>query len=141
MAANVQSGSTSTLNHDIQQAKVHGASHHETIIDNVLQPTPSHFEKLYLEPQHPVVAQPNAKWTFGNPTPIAIAGFVLANTHATIDLMGWGGAGGGTGNASAGTGSFYFCGAVLLYFGGLVGDLSKFIKGKSEKLKSEREMV
>lgn len=33
--------------------------------------------------------------------------------------MGWGGAGGGTGNASAGIGAYYFLGAVLLYAGGI----------------------
>ena len=33
--------------------------------------------------------------------------------------MGWGGAGGGTGNASAGIGTFYFLAAILLYAGGI----------------------
>lgn len=73
--------------------------------------------KLYLAPETPVAG--NLRWTFGNPTPIALAGFLLANTPASIDLMGWGGAGAGTGNVSAGIGAFYFLGAVLQYAGGI----------------------
>lgn len=73
--------------------------------------------QLYLAPETPVAG--NLRWTFGNPTPVALAGFLLANTPASIDLMGWGGAGGGTGNASAGIGTYYFLGAVLLYAGGI----------------------
>lgn len=69
-------------------------------IENVLRPTASHFEKLYLAPEAPVAGK--LRLTFGNPTPIALGGFLLANTPATIDLMGWGGAGGGSGNAGAG---------------------------------------
>lgn len=69
-------------------------------LENVLKPTPSNFEKLYLAPEAAVAGK--LRLTFGNPTPIALAGFLLANTPATIDLMGWGGAGAGSGNASAG---------------------------------------
>lgn len=68
----------------------------------------------YLAPEAPVAG--NLRWTFGNPTPIALEGFLLANTPASIDLMGWGGAGGA---ASAGIGSFYFLDAGLLYAGGM----------------------
>jgi hypothetical protein len=32
--------------------------------------------------------------TFGNPTPIALVGFLLSLTPLTADLMGWRGAGG-----------------------------------------------
>ena len=57
--------------------------------------------------------------TFANPTPIALAGFLLANTPATIMLMGWHGAGLDQGNASAGIGTYFFLAMVLLYFGGV----------------------
>lgn len=90
---------------------------HDEQVENALKPTPSHFEKLYLQPENPVAGQ--LRQTFGNPTPVAIAGFLLANTPATIELMGWGGAGGSTGNASAGIGTYFFLGAVLLYAGAI----------------------
>lgn len=71
--------------------------------DDILVPTASRFEKLYLAPEQPVAGA--LRQTFGNPTPIALGGFLLANTPASIMLMGWGGAGAGAGNASAGTGT------------------------------------
>lgn len=85
--------------------------------EDILVPTPSRFEKLYLAPEQAVAGQ--LRQTFGNPTPVALGGFLLANTPATIMLMGWGGAGGDAGNAAAGVGTFYFLGAVLLYAGGI----------------------
>jgi uncharacterized protein len=85
--------------------------------DNGLSLTPSHFEKLYLAPQNPVAG--HLRFTLGNPTPIAAAGFVVCNTAATMMLMGWHGAGGGTGNTDAGTGACFFIGAVLHYLGGI----------------------
>lgn len=86
-------------------------------MENVLKPTPSHFEKLYLAPEQPVAGK--LRFTFGNPAPVALVGFLLCNTPATIELMGWHGAGGGTGNAGATVGTYYFLGAILLYLGGL----------------------
>jgi uncharacterized protein len=85
--------------------------------DDILVPTASRFEKLYLAPEQPVAGA--LRQTFGNPTPVALGGFLLANTPASIMLMGWGGAGGGTGNASAGIGTYYFLGAICLYAGGI----------------------
>ncbi|QIW96766.1 hypothetical protein AMS68_002284 [Peltaster fructicola] len=85
--------------------------------ENVLKPTPSQFEKLYLAPEQAVAG--NLRLTFANPTPIALGGFVLANTPATMMLMGWHGAGAGTGNASAGVGLYFFMAAILLYAGGI----------------------
>ena len=99
--------------HMSAQMDKNGLEHNE----NVLAPTPSRFEKLYLAPEQPVAGDLRLK--FANPTPIALGGFLLANTPATIMLMGWGGAGGGAGNAAAGTGTFFFLGAILLYFGGI----------------------
>jgi uncharacterized protein len=85
--------------------------------EDVLVPTPSRFEKLYLAPEQAVAGQ--LRQTFGNPTPVALGGFLLANTPATIMLMGWGGAGSDAGNVSAGTGTYFFLGAILLYAGGI----------------------
>ncbi|KAK5111950.1 hypothetical protein LTR85_011697 [Meristemomyces frigidus] len=76
---------------------------------DALKPTQSRFENF----------AGNLRLTFGNPTPVALAGFLLANTPATIMLMGWHGAGGGTGNASAGNGTYFFLAMVLLYFGAI----------------------
>ena len=84
---------------------------------NILRPTPSNFERLYLAPEQPVAGV--LRYTFANPTPIALAGFLLANTPATCMLMGWHGAGGGAGIANADTGAYFFCGGVLLYAGAI----------------------
>jgi len=84
---------------------------------NVLRPTPSNFERLYLAPEQPVAGV--LRYTFGNPTPVALAGFLLANTPATCMLMGWHGAGGGAGIANADTGAYFFLGGVLLYAGAI----------------------
>ncbi|KAK0856326.1 hypothetical protein LTR03_001417 [Friedmanniomyces endolithicus] len=84
---------------------------------NILRPTPSNFERLYLAPEQPVAGV--LRYTFANPTPIALAGFLLANTPATCMLMGWHGAGGGAGIANADTGPYFFCGGVLLYAGAI----------------------
>ena len=108
--------STSTVGQDIYPAK-HSHHTHTEHNENVLVPTPSRFEKLYLAPEQPVAGA--LRMTFGNPTPIALGGFLLANSPATLMLMGWGGAGGGSGDASAGTGTYYFLGGILLYFGGI----------------------
>jgi hypothetical protein len=86
-------------------------------LENVLKPTPSRYEGLYLQPEQPVAGK--LRLTFGNPAPIALGGFLLANTPATMMLMGWHGAGGGTGNASAGIGAFFFLGAILQFAGGI----------------------
>ena len=61
--------------------------------------SPELFEKLYLSPDNRVKG--DLRKTFGNPTPIALVGFVLSLTPLSCDLMGWRGAGG---NGSASTG-------------------------------------
>ncbi|KAI7535210.1 hypothetical protein KC331_g12149 [Hortaea werneckii] len=50
---------------------------------------------------------------FGNPTPIGLCGFLLANTPATIMLLGWRGAGGNNGNQSAAIGAYFYLGCLL----------------------------
>lgn len=51
--------------------------------------------------------------------PVALGGFLLANTPATMMLMGWTGAGGGVGNVNAGVGTYFYLGAICLYAGGI----------------------
>ena len=53
------------------------------------------FEKLYLGPLQPAAGQ--LRKTFGNPSPIALVGFLLSATPNGMVLMGWRGAGGGGG--------------------------------------------
>lgn len=54
--------------------------------------SPDLFEKLYLSPETRVKGE--LRKTFGNPTPIALVGFLLSLTPLTCDLLGWRGAGG-----------------------------------------------
>lgn len=61
--------------------------------DSVLLPIPRDvFEKLYLNPQTPTAG--NLRRTFGNPTPVALLGFLVAATPLGCITMGWRGAGG-----------------------------------------------
>jgi len=50
------------------------------------------FEKLYLPVRQQ--SQYGLGQTFGNPTPVAIMGLVIAITPLSIELMGWRGANG-----------------------------------------------
>ncbi|RMZ09878.1 hypothetical protein D0864_01405 [Hortaea werneckii] len=62
-------------------------------------------------PSTPV--SPASSPRFGNPTPVGLCGFLLANTPATIMLLGWGGAGGNNGNQSAAIGAYFYLGCLL----------------------------
>jgi len=66
------------------------------------------FEKLYLSP-HTTVAGDFRK-RFANPTPLGLAGFLLALTPLSCCLMGWDGAGR---DGEAVIGSLYFLGGLL----------------------------
>lgn len=59
---------------------------------------PELFERLYLSPENKVKG--DLRSTFGNPTPLALIGFLLCLTPLSCDLMGWRGAGG---SGAAGT--------------------------------------
>jgi hypothetical protein len=64
--------------------------------ESVLLPIPRDaFEKLYLSPEMPTAG--NLRRTFGNPTPIALIGFLVAATPSSMIAMGWRGAGGDSG--------------------------------------------
>ncbi|KAH8703013.1 plasma membrane ammonium transporter [Talaromyces proteolyticus] len=77
--------------------------------DSVLLPIPRDtFEKLYLNPKLP--HKGSLHKTFGNPTPIALMGFVLSALPMSCIQMGWRGAGGNGGAILP----------VYIFFGGLV---------------------
>ncbi|OHE97333.1 GPR1/FUN34/YaaH-class plasma membrane protein [Colletotrichum orchidophilum] len=77
--------------------------------------SPELFEKLYLSPQNNVKG--DLRKTFGNPTPIAIVGFLISLTPLACDLMGWRGA---ARTGAAGIGAYYFFGGLLMFVGGLL---------------------
>ncbi|KAF2626449.1 hypothetical protein BU25DRAFT_99608 [Macroventuria anomochaeta] len=76
--------------------------------------SPELFEKLYLSPKNEVKGE--LRKTFGNPTPLALIGFLLSLTPLSWTLMGWRGAGG---SGSASIGWYFFAGGLLMVLGGL----------------------
>ncbi|KAI6756716.1 hypothetical protein HG530_011314 [Fusarium avenaceum] len=80
-----------------------------------VQMSPELFEKLYLSPMTKVKG--DLRQTFGNPTPIALVGFLLAFTPLTCDLMGWRGAGG---SGAASNAVYMFMGGLLMIIGGVL---------------------
>lgn len=76
--------------------------------------SPELFEKLYLSPKNEVKGE--LRKTFGNPTPLALVGFLLSLTPLSWTLMGWRGAGG---SGSASIGWYFFAGGLLMVLGGL----------------------
>ncbi|SMR54267.1 unnamed protein product [Zymoseptoria tritici ST99CH_3D1] len=84
--------------------------------------SPELFEKIYLSPQNKVAG--DLRKTFGNPTPLALGGFLLSLTPLSCDLMGWRGAGG---NGAASTGVYFFFGGLLM----ILGSLGEFILGNT----------
>ncbi|KAF1361041.1 hypothetical protein EJ07DRAFT_164643 [Lizonia empirigonia] len=76
--------------------------------------SPELFEKLYLSPKNEVKGE--LRKTFGNPTPLALVGFLLSLTPLSWTLMGWRGAGG---SGSASIGWYFFAGGLLMILGGI----------------------
>ena len=72
------------------------------------------FEKLYLSPEQPAAGDLRKK--FGNPTPVALIGFLISATPNACILMGWRGAGGG---GAAILPVFIFFGGMLQIIGGI----------------------
>ena len=85
-----------------------------TTVSGSISISPELFEKIYLSPQNKVAG--DLRKTFGNPTPVALCGFLLSLTPLSCDLMGWRGAGG---NGAASTGVYFFFGGLLMIFGAL----------------------
>jgi len=84
--------------------------------------SPELFEKIYLSPKNQV--SNNIRSTFGNPTPLAIAGFIISLTPLSNVLLNWR----GSGNlGSAETGVYYFFGGLLM----IIGSFLEFILGNT----------
>ncbi|KAF5543687.1 GPR1 [Fusarium phyllophilum] len=77
--------------------------------------SPELFEKLYLAP--PNVVKGDLRKTFGNPTPLALAGFLLALMPLSCDLMGWRGA---SHFGAASIPVYFFEGGVLMVISGIM---------------------
>lgn len=112
---------------DLQKIDFHPTDTREDIlrkirtVDTVAIPLDV-FEKLYLNPQQPAVGR--LRKTFGNPTPVALVGFLIAATPNACALMGWRGAGGG--------GGALLC--VFIFFGGMlqiIGGTLEFFLGNT----------
>jgi len=77
--------------------------------------SPELFEKLYLSPKNEVKG--DIRRTFGNPTPLALLGFLLSLSPLSNVLLGWRGSG-GTGAAE--TAVYFFFGGLLMIIGGVL---------------------
>lgn len=84
--------------------------------------SPELFEKIYLSPKNQV--SNNIRSTFGNPTPLALAGFLLSLSPLSNILLGWRGSGG---LGAAEIGAYYFFGGLLM----IIGSLLEFILGNT----------
>ena len=82
---------------------------------NTVTITPELFEKMYLSPQNQVKG--DLRQTFGNPTPLALLGFLLSLSPLSCELMGWRGAGV---DGIATVGAYYFIGGFLMSLGGIL---------------------
>ncbi|KAF2206215.1 hypothetical protein CERZMDRAFT_115868 [Cercospora zeae-maydis SCOH1-5] len=74
--------------------------------------SPEMFERLYLSP--PTRAKGELRQMIGNPTPFALAGFIIAFSPLIFSFLGWRHFKGG---ASATVGAFYFSGGLLPILG------------------------
>ncbi|KAA6406811.1 MAG: hypothetical protein FRX48_09535 [Lasallia pustulata] len=81
--------------------------------------SPELFEKMYLNPQKEVKG--DLRKTFGNPTPLALIGFLLTVTPISMEMMGWRGAATGSGIVGAASvGACFFMGGLLMFTGGIL---------------------
>ncbi|KAL4900472.1 protein alcS [Aspergillus multicolor] len=80
------------------------------------------FEKLYLSPM--TRQQPTLARRVGNPTPLALGGFVITTTPLSCCLMAWRGS---SGNGIAFVGPIVFLGGLLL----LITSILEFILGNT----------
>ncbi|MCJ1277196.1 hypothetical protein MMC21_005006 [Puttea exsequens] len=82
---------------------------------NSITISPELFEKIYLNPANN--GGGTLRQTFGNPTPLALLGFLLSLSPLSCELMGWRGAGG---DGIATVGAYYFIGGFLMSLGGIL---------------------
>lgn len=114
---------TDFMNNGNNGNKEYDLPHHENP-DNALRKirtagslsiSPELFEKIYLSPKNRV--HRDLRQTFGNPTPLALIGFVLSLTPLSHMLLGWRGSGGG---GAADIGVYFFFGGLLMLIGGVL---------------------
>ncbi|XHG01720.1 hypothetical protein AWENTII_005089 [Aspergillus wentii] len=91
-------------------------------IPTTLTLSPEQFERLYLTPM--THRQPAMAKKMGNPTPLALGGFVITTTPLSCCLMAWRGA---SGNGVAFIGPTIFLGGLLL----LITSILEFILGNT----------
>ncbi|KAK0507876.1 hypothetical protein JMJ35_009765 [Cladonia borealis] len=122
-------GANDTLEKDFSAGNSHGPTNNakDDALERIrtagsISIPPELFEKLYLSPENRVSG--DLRKTFGNPTPLALIGFVLSLTPLSCDLMGWRGAG-GTGAAS--TGAYFGFGGLLM----ILGSIGEWILGNT----------
>ncbi|KAJ6100349.1 hypothetical protein N7467_001884 [Penicillium canescens] len=72
------------------------------------------FEQLYLSPETNVKGR--LRQTFGNPTPVALGGFLVCATSHSMTLLGWQGA---SGLGGANLGSFLYVGGAIQFLGAI----------------------
>jgi len=84
--------------------------------------SPELFEKMYLSPQNRVAGE--LRKTFGNPTPLALSGFLLSLSPLSCILMGWRGAGG---LGASNVGVYVGFGGVLM----IIGSVGEWIVGNT----------
>ncbi|KAI9704747.1 MAG: hypothetical protein M1836_006527 [Candelina mexicana] len=77
--------------------------------------SPELFEKMYLSPQTPVKG--DLRKTFGNPTPLALIGFLLSLSPLACILMGWRGSGG---SGASDVGVYIYMGGMLMTLSGIL---------------------
>jgi len=96
--------------------------HALTTIPTSVTLSPEQFEKLYLTPM--TRCQPELAKRVGNPTPLALGGFVITTTPISCCLMAWRGS---SGNGVAFIGPIVFLGGLLL----LITSILEFILGNT----------
>ncbi|KAK5189297.1 hypothetical protein LTR96_010917 [Exophiala xenobiotica] len=84
--------------------------------------TPELFEKIYLSPANRV--SNNLRSTLGNPTPLALCGFLLSLSPLSNVLLGWRKSGD---SGAAEVGVYYFFGGLLM----IIGSVLEFILGNT----------
>ncbi|PPJ50841.1 hypothetical protein CBER1_07282 [Cercospora berteroae] len=146
--------STSSINYD----DINHAKHHQQHIENLekLKPTPSQFEKLYLAPETPVAGATltpffNVINGYNDDSPAFYRSFAmfLMYFYAADGLVAL------SNTTRIAGGYFSFIASIIawyLWFSMVlesvdfpialpVGDLTKYVKGRSERLKSAAEMA
>ncbi|CAD6576801.1 MAG: hypothetical protein ASARMPRED_007886 [Alectoria sarmentosa] len=119
-------GDMNNNNFSMGAEESNGAALHRIRTAGSISISPELFEKLYLSPENRVKG--DLRKTFGNPTPIALVGFLLSLTPLSCDLMGWRGAGG---TGASDTAAYFFFGGVLMILGAIgewiVGNTFPFV--------------